>query len=303
MASISLVNNLKNYSPLSPTIPVMIQEIANNLWQSDGVAGLGIWESNSKFHLFTKRRLTDWEEQAIGQIMTQKIAEYAHNADLSHFHVMGNYARLYMAFPFPPLVVLTQSEFLQLPDIVDLYFHIQQDFRRAIAIFHELSQKEAIRANRQQALSRIITNNQQNKRHILESQPQPSEKIITTEEIEETKEIEEIVTFQEVVDTMNELLAFCAKYIGPTMTTKYLEKNRPDATWLSKFQIDKNLTAIFNGNLDNKLSKEEKEAIQVWLKGFIQDSSSIFIDLRRLLWKSSLSQRYLLTIWKKNISI
>jgi hypothetical protein len=242
-----------------------MQEIITTLWRTSGVTGVAIWElHDSQCHIFTKRRLPNWEKQAISQIIQQNLNEYAENTNHCQFTVMGNHAHVYIKFPFPPLIILTQSDAFIPAHVADLHIAIQEDYQQVIRIFQELVNIELTQPSHKFNLS-IYTNSE--------------------------KSTEETTTIQELVNFLNELATLCTKYMGQNMTIKYLERNRPNDEWLSNFQINKFHQIIFVGNAKPKISSQQKKMIQQWVKGFLDESSAVFVYLPTILQKSTLTDQ------------
>lgn len=254
-----------------------MKETANRLWQTPGVTGIAIWESiwdsDSKFHLFTKRRLADWEKQTFAQLLAGKLNEYLINPENTQFKVMGNYVRLHIEAPFPPLAILTQMETLQLPDMADLLLGMQQDCQQAIAIFESLADLEKTKSNQKLSTSRFF-----------------GEEIVK----KDTKVIsdEPAIEMYELIDAFNELINYCSKYIGKSIALKYLENNRPQDICLSKFKLDKSLTLRFEGNPEEKVTPHLKEVMRLWTRDFIKEASSVFTYLPKTLLERALSERH-----------
>ncbi|PSB00731.1 hypothetical protein [Merismopedia glauca] len=244
----------------------MTQEIVTTFWQTSGITGVAIWESNSQLHIFTKRRLSDWEKQAISQIIRNNLQEYVQNPNHSQFTVMGHYAQMYIEFPFPPLIILTQSEVFKPPHIANLQLAIKQDYQQVIAIFEKLVKSELTQSTKKFNIATSIYGNA-------------------------LKSTQEDATIQELVNALNEMTIFCHKYIGQTMTIKHLEKSRPDDNWLSQFQISKSHQIMFIGNPQQKLTTDQKTLMKQWIKNFLEQLSFVLSNLPDMLEKSALTEK------------
>jgi hypothetical protein len=239
-----------------------MQEIITTFWHTFDVAGIAICELNSEFQLFTKRRLLAWEKQAILQAIHQNLNEYAQNANHSHFTVMGNYARIYIEFPFTPLIILTQSDNFIPPSITDLQIALKQNYQQVITIFERLANSNI--AQQAHKLSAYASH--------------------------QNSELES-VTMQELINALNHLIVLCTKYMGQTMTIKYLEKSRPKNDWLSNFQVTKSNQVMFVGNPQQKLDQTQKILVKQWVKEFLRESSCFFASLPILLKQSGLTDK------------
>jgi hypothetical protein len=258
-------------------ISAMIQEVVNTFWQTSGITGVAIWELGNHLHLFTKRRITDWEKDALSKIIADNLNEYVRNTNHSHFPIMGNYAYTYLDFPLPPLVILTQSETFKPLNVANLQLALKQDYLQVIDIFQNLAKIEQAKPIKQF-------------RRIQQLNTSTSVKSIEPD-TEQFVYIKTNTTIEELVNVINQLSSLCVKYIGPNMTLKYLEQSRPEDSWLANFQFTKHPQISFLGNAQEELTNEQKILVKQWLKDFLKESTTVLSYLPTLIQKSPISEQ------------
>jgi hypothetical protein len=284
----------------------MMQEIIKNFWQISGLKGIAIWDSNSQLLLFTKRRIPDWEKEAITQIIGKNLYEYAQKLEQSKFKVMGDYAHTYIEFPWPPIVILTQTHVFDDNQVTNLKLAIKTDYQQAIAILEDLVKAELAQPVKkfntyksQAGTSTVtpITKETSTVTPITKETStvtpirQPSSTITSNPAISLDRITDEPVTIQELINALNQFNSFCSKYMGQTMTLKYLEKSRPQDDWLASFKFTKTAQVMFVGNLQQKLTTDQKLLVKQWIKDFLGNSRTVFAQLPTMLQQSDLNDK------------
>jgi hypothetical protein len=91
------------------------------------------------------------------------------------------------------------------------------------------------------------------------------------------------IEISELLGVFNYICQCSNRYLGHTVTIRYLENSRPSFRWLEKFTIDLSGQIIFEGNSAYRLSNSQLQYLQLWIESFIQSCTTIIRDFPSLI--------------------
>jgi hypothetical protein len=99
---------------------------------------------------------------------------------------------------------------------------------------------------------------------------------------EVAKLTQQIPSLGELLETMNHVYALGRTCLGRSVATKYLEKSRPQSTWMDQFQIT-GTCVEFTGKATETIDSSKIKLFSEWLKTFIFSCSYIIQDFSKLI--------------------
>ncbi len=103
------------------------------------------------------------------------------------------------------------------------------------------------------------------------------------------------ITIEDLVNNFQEIANLVSNYLGPSITTKYLDSSRPNVDWLNNFVIER-ARIKFNGLSSTKLTSMQVKWLEKWQIAFIRTCSYIVQDLPDLIQEKKLGIEYIKSV-------
>lgn len=93
-----------------------------------------------------------------------------------------------------------------------------------------------------------------------------------------------LMTVEELLITLSHLGELGNHYLGNTMASRYWLSARPNLEWFQKFEIERSTAQItYAGSLKDKMTPEQIELAQQWVKKYVQACGQIFKEFPQLI--------------------
>ena len=87
------------------------------------------------------------------------------------------------------------------------------------------------------------------------------------------------LTVEDLLLMFSHLSELGNRYLGNTMTSRYLQSSRPSLEWFEQFDINRSTAKVtYQGSVKDKLSPSQIELSQQWAKKFVKSCTMIFKD-------------------------
>ena len=87
------------------------------------------------------------------------------------------------------------------------------------------------------------------------------------------------LTVEDLLLMFSHLSELGNRYLGNTMTSRYLQSSRPSLEWFEQFDINRSTAKVtYQGSVNDKLSPAQIELSQQWAKKFVKSCTMIFKD-------------------------
>lgn len=93
----------------------------------------------------------------------------------------------------------------------------------------------------------------------------------------------QVITLKKCLEIFNHLTAISCRYLGKTMTQKYLKSSRPLCGWLDNFETTGSVEIIFKSELETVLNPTKLQWLQAWIQAFIENCSQIVQDYPKMI--------------------
>jgi hypothetical protein len=93
-----------------------------------------------------------------------------------------------------------------------------------------------------------------------------------------------LMTVEELLVTLSHLGELGNHYLGNTMASRYWLSARPNLEWFQKFEIERSTAQVkYTGSVKDKMTPEQIELAQQWVKKYVQACGQIFKEFPQLI--------------------
>lgn len=248
----------------------MAQQIIRDFWNLPGVLGVALIHEEEEPYFYVKKRIANWEKQAIIKMISPIIVKSSKRIELFEFPVMGYHAYAYRLNPNLTLVVLSPGEIVivKLMAGEQLKVALQENLENAITTFELLSKE------------------------IQQTKAVTTAKTTKTEASKNSTSCLEVkIPIEELLNALNHLSKFISNYMGSKLTANYWQLTRPNFKWLENFQINHSANIAFSGAIAEPVSAVQHLWVKEWTAAFIKRCSQIVQDLPTMIEQKGLDEQ------------
>lgn len=249
----------------------MNQQIIQDFWNLPGVLGIALIHEEEEPYFYVKKRIADWEKQALIKMISPSIAKASKRLDYFELQVMGYHAYAYRLNHNFTLVVLTPNEIaaVKLMAANQLKCALQEDLKTATTMF-ELLTKEIHKTKAVLTTKTARTDATKNSYNAC---------------------LEVKISIEELLNALNHLSKFTSNYMGSKLTANYWQLTRPNCKWLENFQINHSAKIAFAGAIVEPVSAVQHLWVKEWTAAFIKRCSQIVQDLPNMIEQKGLDEQ------------
>jgi hypothetical protein len=112
----------------------------------------------------------------------------------------------------------------------------------------------------------------------------PNKQVSTKTDTQEYK-------LDELLDALNKLSLFTTQYLGKVVVTNYWKSSRPESSWLSEFEVDRNGKISHPQQTAIACNPEELKQIQTWVTAYIKRCKQVIRNFDQMLEQDCLDSR------------
>jgi hypothetical protein len=271
----------------------MKREVVQDFLNLPGVTGLALMDGRSRpYFCGVDRALNFQQKEALAQGIQQVVETTPASFDFFEFQFSKHQVYIYKLHHGMILLVLTSDAlsygaYLQV--IERLKAELQQDISNTIATFRLLAGNttlsgqnywKAPEVSNSEELSQSASPSNGTNPHSVADSPSafsPSSSVST-------------IALEEVLIAMNTLSHYAAQYLGPSVVANYWKASRPNADWLSAFQVERSAQIIVLGK-SALLTAEQHQWLKDWVDAFINRCTKVIRDFPKSVRHAALDER------------
>jgi hypothetical protein len=92
------------------------------------------------------------------------------------------------------------------------------------------------------------------------------------------------LTVEDLLLMFNHFSELGNRYLGNTMTSRYIQSSRPSLEWFEQFEVNRSTAKVtYKGSIKDKLSIAQIELSQEWAKKLVKSCTMIFKDFPKMI--------------------
>jgi hypothetical protein len=120
---------------------------------------------------------------------------------------------------------------------------------------------------------------------------QPSASTTNTHKSVSAKTATPNYKLDELVKSINQISTFTTQYLGKVVVTNYWKSTRPDSSWLSEFNIDRNAQISHPNQAGYLCNPDQHQQIKTWVANYIQRCKQVIRNFDQMLGQDCLDEK------------